>query len=267
MWTMRAASCRLGLGVFALVVTLAGTGPALAEPETGPTLDNAIDEAAAGNTAAAEAQQQIDALSGDIDALVAEYGANLQQTRALDVYAKQLEDLLASQRAEMQELREQIEKVTVVGRTIMPLLAEMVDTLDQFVSLDVPFLPEERTQRIAGLREMMGRADVTISEKYRRVLEAYQIENEYGRTIEAYRGPLAESGKDRTVDFLRVGRLALLYQTLDGQESGMWDAKKRAWVVLGGSYYTPIQQGLRIARKQAAPDLITIPVQAPENRG
>ena len=253
------------MGAMALSVVLIAHG-ALAE--SGPAgLNAAIDEAAAGNAAAAEAQAKVDALAGDIDALVAEYGAALQQARALEVYAAQLDELLTAQRAEMGDLRKQIDEITLVGRTIMPLMAEMVDTLAQFVALDVPFLPEERAQRVAGLREMMGRADVAISEKYRRILEAYQIENEYGRTIEAYRGPLAAAGGERTVDFLRVGRTALLYQTLDGQESGRWEPTTRAWVVLGSGYYSPIQQGLRIARKQAAPDLITVPVSAPERRG
>lgn len=225
-------------------------------------IDAAIDESAAGNEAAAEAQSRIDALSGDIDALAAEYGATLQQTRALDVYNDQLAKLIVSQGKEIDELHDEIGKVTVVGRSIMPLMAEMIDTLDQFVHLDLPFLPDERRDRVQQLRDMMDRADVTVSEKYRRIMESYQIENEYGRTIEAYRGPLDAGGQNRTVDFLRVGRIALLYQTLDGQESGMWDPERKQWTTLDGGYRLPVQQGIRIARKQAAPDLLTVPLPA-----
>jgi hypothetical protein len=143
----------------------------------------------------------------------------------------------------------------------------MIDTLDQFVGLDVPFLLEERRKRVAGLREMMDRADVTISEKYRRILEAYQVENEYGRTIEAYRAPMPGADGSRTVDFLRVGRVALLYQTLDARESGMWDPGTKAWALLDDGYRAPIRQGLRMARKQVAPDLVEIPVPAPQEAG
>ena len=141
-------------------------------------------------------------------------------------------------------------------------MSRMLDSLDQFVQLDVPFLPEERAERVANMREMMGRADVTISEKYRRILEGYQVENEYGRTIEAYRGPVNVDGEELSVDFLRIGRLSLLYQTLDGQQSGMWDTESKTWVPLDDEYRNAIKAGLRMARKQSAPDLIKVPVPA-----
>jgi hypothetical protein len=132
------------------------------------------------------------------------------------------------------------------------------------VKLDVPFLKEERSRRLAHLRELMGRADVTNSEKYRRILEAYQIENDYGRTIEAYRGTLPDG---RTVDFLRVGRIALIYQSLDADESAVWDPAGDQWVELDSSYRMAIKQGLRIARKQSAPDLIRLPLPAAQAGG
>ena len=111
----------------------------------------------------------------------------------------------------------------------------------------------------------LDRADVNNAEKYRRILEAYQIENDFGRTIEAYRGSLEGDGETRTVNFLRFGRVALLYQTLDGREVGAWSQADRAWQTLDGSYRPAIRQGLRIARKQAAPDLLRLPVPAAED--
>ena len=146
-------------------------------------------------------------------------------------------------------------------------MQRMVETLEQFVALDVPFLLEERNGRVATLKQMMTRADVTISEKYRRILEAYQIENEFGRTIEAYRGTLDQEGKKLTVDFLRVGRIALVYQTLDASQNGVWDQGQRAWKELDSSYASAIQQGLKVARKQSAPDMIRLPLPAPEKAG
>ena len=113
----------------------------------------------------------------------------------------------------------------------------------------------------------MGRADVTNAEKYRRIMEAYQIENEYGRTIEAYRGGLERDDREITVYFLRFGRIALLYQTLDESEAGVWNAETGSWVPLDSSYRSTIRQGIRIARKQAAPDLIQLPLPAAKDAG
>jgi hypothetical protein len=110
----------------------------------------------------------------------------------------------------------------------------------------------------------MHRADVTESEKYRNIMEAYQIENEYGRTIEAYRSTLAQDDKEVTVDFLRVGRIALIYQTLDESEAGVWNQQTRSWEPLDRSFRSAIRDGLRIARKQSAPDLIRLPLLAPK---
>jgi hypothetical protein len=130
------------------------------------------------------------------------------------------------------------------------------------VRLDLPFLIDERTERTAELRALMSRADVTNAEKYRRIMEAYQIENEYGRTIEAYRSALEVDGRELTVDFLRFGRVALVYQSIDQSMAGVWSQENRTWEPLDSSHRSAIRQGLRIARKQAAPELIRVPVPA-----
>ena len=109
----------------------------------------------------------------------------------------------------------------------------------------------------------MHRADVTEAEKYRRIMEAYQIENEYGRTIEAYRASLQLDDRETTVDFLRFGRIALVYQSLDETQAGRWDQTMGSWVPLDSSFRSSIRHGLRIARKQAAPDLIRLPLAVP----
>lgn len=234
----------------------------LAATASASTVDEAVAERTDAAARAAASQANVDAVSDDTDRMAAEYRGLIKEARALEVYQSQVETLLASQEREMESLRRQIDEVTHIGRQIMPLMARMIDSLDQFVALDLPFLPEERRDRVAGLRELMERADVTISEKYRRLLEAYQVESEFGRTIEAYRGDLATDGSRRTVDFLRVGRVALLYQTLDGEETGAWDRDSATWTVLPSTYRSSVREGLRIARKQVAPDLLYIPVRA-----
>lgn len=254
----RGATAPIGVGVLVLTALLAAGGAAAAD------VKDAIQTSEETNREAKASQERIDSISDDIDAVAAEYRAALQEARSLELYNKQLAALIDSQEQELASLQRQIDNVTVVGRQVMPLMSRMLDSLAQFVALDVPFLPEERSRRIDALRDMMDRADVTISEKYRRLLEAYQIENEYGRTIEAYRGPIELDGQELTVDFLRVGRIALLYQTLDGTGQGAWDPERKEWIPLDDEYRSSILSGIRIARKETAPDLIRVPVPAAE---
>jgi hypothetical protein len=140
------------------------------------------------------------------------------------------------------------------------MLQRMVESLERFVELDLPFQPEERAERLTQLRELMVRADVSPAEKYRRVLEAYQIESEYGRSLEAWRGTLVEGDSTRVVDFLRLGRLMLFYQTLDGREQGYWDFRQAAWSTLPDDYRRSLQQGLSIARQQQTPVMLRLPL-------
>ena len=164
----------------------------------------------------------------------------------------------------MQALNDSIGNIALIERQIVPLMLRMVDALEAFVALDTPFLMKERTDRAARLRGMMERSDVAAAEKLRRVIEGYQIENDYGRTIEAYKGSTDVNGVELEVDFLRIGRVALLYQTVGGAYSGAWDSSTGTFVELpAATYEAAVQQGLKVARKQVAPDLMIIPVAAP----
>jgi hypothetical protein len=145
-------------------------------------------------------------------------------------------------------------------------MLKMVDGIDQFVELDVPFLIEERRNRINNLKKLMQRADASPAEKFRKVLEAYQIENEYGRTIEGIRGSVnTEDGKQLTVDFLRIGRVALYYKTLDDSKIARWNNNTKSWEDIDTGFISPVKQALSIAREQAAPDLLLLPLDAAEN--
>ena len=211
---------------------------------------------------ASKSQQKIDALTEQTQSKFQQYQAVNKEVEGLDVYNQQLQKQLQSQLDEMAKLNSDIDQVSVIERQITPLMIRMIDTLEQFVSLDVPFLPQERTDRIQGLKTMMDRADVEVSEKFRRVLEAYQVEMGYGRSIEAYAGLIDVDGTERDVDFLRIGRTALVYQTRDGSKAGVWDQDTKSWQPLGDEYRIHITKGLRIAKKQLAPDLLVLPIKS-----
>lgn len=220
-------------------------------------LEKAIDSQVQTDAAAQKSQQQIDGLADETTQLLAEYRETLRQTDSLRVYNDQLDKLVLSQGKELDSINDQLRNIESTQRDIVPLMLKMIDTLAQFVTLDLPFLPNERQARIAQLQTLMEQADVTIAEKYRRILEAYQVETEYGRTIEVYRAELTVDDATRTVDFLRIGRVSLYYLTLDGLEAGIWND---GWQVLPSEYRQPISQALKVAMKQLPPDLLVLPV-------
>jgi hypothetical protein len=214
--------------------------------------------------AGATEQQQIDSVADQTEKIINDYRTVTKVVDGLRVYNALLQTQLNNQEDEMQALTDSIANVALIERQIVPLMTRMVDALDEFVQLDTPFLVKERTARIARLREVMERSDVSAAEKLRIVLEAYQIENDYGRTIEAYKGSTEINGNQLEVDFLRIGRVALLYQTVGAEHTGSWDAANRVFVELPPeTYQKQVLDGLKIARKQVAPDLLVVPVAAP----
>jgi hypothetical protein len=218
---------------------------------------------------AIKSQLTIDAIDADIRRSEREYRGVSKEIEGLEVYVKQLNKQLEDQNSEKNDIEKSIRKVTLIERQITPLMLRMIDALDRFVEADVPFQKEERRDRVANLKDLMVRSDVTVAEKYRNVMDAYQKEMDYGRTIKTYRstinvaGSSADTSGEREVDFLRVGRISLMFLSLDGESLGIWDQKATEWKPLDADYKGKLNTALRIAREQAAPSLIKIPVAAP----
>jgi len=244
-----------GSAVLALAIPVAGISQ---------SVDDVLSKQQRRTTLAQESQKRIDAVVDQTRSLEDQYKAVLKEIEGLQVYNTLLQRQIDRQEEQKAELKVSIDNVEMINRQIVPLMTRMIESLEQFVELDVPFLLEERRNRVAGLQEILERQDVSVAEKFRKVTEAYQIENEFGRTIESYKDTLTIDGATREVDFLRIGRIGLIYQSADGQVSGAWDQKNRQWVALGNEYKNEIRKGLRIAGKQIAPELLLLPVDAPE---
>ncbi len=233
-------------------------------PASAGPLNTAINVETATNNAAIQSQKKINSLSDKTQAMLEQYRTTTHQIDTLVTYNKHLQDLLTSQKTEKVSLNRQLNEIENTQREIVPLILRMLDSLEKFVSLDLPFLPEERKKRLEKLKTMIVRADVTNAEKFRRILEAYQVENDYGNTIEAYRSDLTLNGVTSSVDFLRLGRVALYYQHFDGSETGYWDKEQNKWQVLSTDYKNAIRKGLRVARKETAPNMLSLPIPSAE---
>lgn len=211
-----------------------------------------------------KSQAKIDEIQDDTRDLLTQYKQVMKIVDGLRVYNQQQERLIRNQETEMAELNKSIDEVTVIERQIGPLIARMIDNLEKFIELDVPFLMDERHNRIEFLKDTLERADVSVAEKFSQVLQAYQVENTYGSTLEAYTDFVDINGQDRQVDMLRWGRVVLAFQTSDGEITGAWDNDAREWKILGDEYRTGVRDGLRIARKTMTADLVILPTRAPE---
>jgi hypothetical protein len=204
-------------------------------------------------------QKKVDVMHGKTRNTVDEYYAHFKLVEGLQLYNTMLGKQLQSQHEEIALLTSSISDVAIVSRQILPLMSRMVDALEQFIELDVPFLLSERRQRVAKMRALLLRADVTVAEKVRRVMEAYQVENDYGRTIEAYKAKLQLGDASFDADFLRIGRISLLYRTVGNDTVGYWNASQSEWIPLQSSRWRRrIEQGLKVARQEVAPELISI---------
>ena len=224
------------------------------------TLENSLKERSSADSAAAKSQERVSNLADQTSRDLQRYRIAAQRLESLEIYNRQLEKLITSQREEIKSITKQTNEIDAIETGALPLMITMTETLEKLLSADVPFLLAEREDRVANLRSLIDRADVTAGEKYRRIMEAYLIEVDYGRTIEAYRANLNDKDDVRTVDFLRVGRVGLYYQTLNGEESGRWNPKTRTYEVLNEEFRRQIQLGLRVARKQSPPELLSLPL-------
>lgn len=228
------------------------------------TVDQVMQEGEKRADSGAAEQQRVEQIADQTNSLINDYNTLSKVVDGLKTYNTLLQRQVDNQEAEKVALAESMGNVALIERQIIPMMTRMLDSLEQFIQLDTPFLLAERNERLERLRGMMERSDVSSAEKFRRVIEAYQIENDYGRTIEAYKGTVPINGNQQEVDFLRIGRVSLAYQSVGGAHTGAWDVEARDWVELDASEFkNQVSDGLRVARKQVAPDLLVVPVAAP----
>jgi septal ring factor EnvC (AmiA/AmiB activator) len=209
-------------------------------------------------------QQTVEKLDQETRILLDQYRSALSTLENLKDYNAQMERQLGDQKQEIARREAELGQIEETRRHIVPFMLRMLKVYETLVGLDIPFLPGERQRRVKQLKEMMDRSDITLAEKYRRLLEAYRVEAEYGHSIEAYQGKLENGGAVRTVQFLRLGRVGLYYLSLDGSEAASWHPREKRWIVLHDSYCEPIKQAILIAERQLPPDLVKLPLPAPE---
>ena len=223
-------------------------------------MEKAIEIEASSSNAAAERQSYIDNIDNQIIILIGDIQFLSQQLDLTNIYNRQLQELIESQEAEIISINEQMAELDKTNRGILPKLEEMVNTLSSIVENDTPFLMTERLARIDDLKDILVQSNVSTSEKFRRVFEAYQIENEYGRTIEAYRDEIVIDSETFNVEVFRLGRVGLYARTSDGKNTAMFSKSENKWIKKRG-IDNELVVALKIARKELPPSLLKLPVE------
>lgn len=241
----------------AMALVAAGTAPAAAQFRA------AVDESLATQREARASQQRIDSLDDETARLLGDYRANLKQYELLSRFNESREAEVEEQSSQVENLQRDLDNVENLQRAMQPLMEDMLNTLEDFVAADAPFFAGERTDRIARLRKVMADSNYTAAQRYRLIVEAYAIENEYGRVLEAYEGSVDVDGESRAGEFLMIGRSALIFKSPDDSVLKIYDRGSKSYVDLDKSFLADVRLGLRMAKKQTAPDVLTIPVTAP----
>ncbi len=251
------SSRRISVALFATTV-IAASGSVFAQ-----SVDQILQAEDRRLNLAQQSQERINNIVEGTRSLEDDYRAINKEIDGLKVYNRLMAAQTNGQSAVLEDIALSMDQVDVINRQIFPLMERMIDGLEQSVALDVPFLMEERTKRVGTLKDTMERSDVSVAEKFRKVMEAYQIENEYGTSSETYTQSITnDEGVTRSYNMLRVGRIGLYYQSDDAKITGRWDNEIREWVE-DDSARSEIRKGIRIAKQLIAPELIVIPVAAP----
>ena len=210
-------------------------------------------------------QKKIDEIVAGAQERLIQYRSLLKQIEGLRIYNEQLTTQVNSQEALIARFDQSIAQVSVIERQMAPLVAKMADSLTRFIEIDLPFHIAERYERMAFIQESLRAADIDVAEKFRQVIEAYQIENEYGRKIDSYQDIVTLNGKEQEVDVLRVGRIAMVCQTKDARISARWNHDNKTWEILDNvTYRNAIRYGIKMAKKQAPINILRLPITAPE---
>lgn len=190
--------------------------------------------------------------------------ARFEQLQAEQVQLQQQKDDLGreveSTRARIAAKEKQLADIEQISSQIEPFLEELVEAVKVEVSDGLPFLMVERQRRIDNLDRLMATPDISVSEKYRKAMEALLVEAEYGFTIETYQETIAIDNQARLASIFRLGRIGLFFQSLDQKLCGFYNVATGGWQALPASHNPAIHDAIEIAAKRKPVELLSLPV-------
>jgi len=243
------------LSTFCCAVSFAET-----EPSAQTQFEKVKNTATQSVTEAQASQKKVNALTSESSQIIGKYQQVLQQIEDTQIYNQKMKEMIQSQAEEAQAVENDIENIKKISTQVTPLTAKMLEALKQLVKRDLPFLKQEREQRVSKLEKMMSQSSVSLSEKYRKVLEAFQVEMGYGNSLNTYRAGLSQGDQNFTVDYLNLGRLGFYYLSLDKNKAGIWDSASNSWKDLSRSERAQVKTAMAMAQKKVAPQITPLPL-------
>lgn len=250
---------RIRIGLVAGVAALATAGAAYGQQQ----LDQALQVARQSTQEGARTQEQINDISDQVSNLERQFIALREQIEGQRVFVEQQRVFLQSQENELASLNAQLERVGTIERDLAPMLLEMFVRLQDFVEQDLPFLIEARRNRLADIEEVLGDAQVSPAEKYRLILNAYEIESAAGRSLRSYSEEVMRDGAPEEARVLQVGRVALIRRFPDGAME-IQTKDNPEWRAVPGSFSASVQRAIRIADEVTTPEVFSVPLPGPE---
>jgi len=187
--------------------------------------------------------------------------ASLEQEQArLEEAAARLRGEQAAHRERIAAKARQLSAGAEIADQMAPYLEEVRARLREGIDAGHPFLTEERRRRVNHLDSLLADPGVTVSEKFRKIVETLVVEAEYGRTIEVYQDTITVAGQPLLATIFRLGRIGLFYQTLDHSCSGMYDVAAKAWNPLPDAYNAVLGTAVDIGAKRQPVELLTLPL-------
>ena len=247
-----------------IAVSVAAAACLLAPLAHGQSVGRIIDEQGSFDQGSRESQARVTRYAQQTSELLGEYRVTLQQLDRVNIYNNNLQAIVNDQQESIDQIRSDLEGFEQTEQGIVPLMMDMIADLKAFIEADIPFNLNNRLDVVARLQDNMTNSDLAVQERYRQIVEAYKTEAAFGRNIETYEGNVTIDGVDTTVDFLRLGRVVLAYQTKDQAVTGVWNTATRQWEVVSSSYRRAVADGISQARKEAPPNLMVLPVPGAE---
>ena len=226
-----------------------GAGQAAAQGKTQDALDNRQ-----------LTQEELDQWSADKAALVGRLRSARANVQWLQGRKQAETDRVESLEGRIDELARRLEEADRLESSMQDTLLVILDRVEEVQGRGLPFLPEERDNRLRLVRSELARPDFTAAEKLRRVLEVLQVEADYANNVEVYQGPIVVEGQEIYADILRVGRLAIFWQTPDQERVGWYDQSLGVFIDLPSSEKRNIGRAIEMATRMRPIELIDLPL-------